>query len=102
MRAICLRKDCFMTGDPRMVVVTEEFCNACGTPRVDVHHQTFPEMRISGESVDQAVDKLLARLESNLRAVSDPMHRAPVEVAIADLQAFIDRNTAPQSWPNEV
>ena len=82
-----------MTGDPEMVVVTEEFCNACGTPRVNVHHQSFPEMRISGESPDQAVDELVARLKSNLTAVSDPMHRAPVQLAIADVQAFIDRDT---------
>ena len=82
-----------MNGDPGMVVVTEDFCNACGTPRVDVHHQCFPEMRISGESPNQAADGLLVRLESNLTTVSDPMHRAPVQVAIADVQAFIDQDT---------
>ena len=91
-----------MTGDPRMVVVTEEFCNACGTPRVDVHHQSFPEMRISGESLDQAVDELVTRLQSNLTAVSDPMHRAPVQLAIADVQAFIDRDTVRQPKLSEV
>ncbi len=80
-----------MNGDPGMVFVTEEFCNACGTPRVDVHHQTFPEMRISGESPNQAADGLLVRLESNLTAVSDPMHRAPVQAAIADVEAFINQ-----------
>jgi quercetin dioxygenase-like cupin family protein len=82
-----------MEGDPGMVVVTEDFCNACGTPRVDVHHQGFPEMRNSGESPNQAADGLLVRLESDLTAVSDPMHRAPVQVAIADVQAFIDQDT---------
>jgi quercetin dioxygenase-like cupin family protein len=86
-------KGLFMTGDPRMVVVTEEFCNACGTPQVNVHHQNFPEMWISGESIDQAVDKLVTRLQSNLTTVSDPMHRTPVQRAIADAQAFIDRDT---------
>jgi quercetin dioxygenase-like cupin family protein len=91
-----------MTGDPRMVVVTEENCNACGTPRVEVHHQSFPEMWISGESLDQAVDKLFTLLESNLSAVSDPMHRTPVQLAIADLQAFIDRDTVRQSKLSEV
>jgi hypothetical protein len=91
-----------MTGDPRMVVVTEEFCNACGTPRVEVHHQSFPEMRISGESPNQAADGLLVRLESNLSAVSDPLHRAPVQVAIADVQAFIARDTVRQPKLSEV
>jgi hypothetical protein len=91
-----------MAGDPGMVVVTEEFCNACGTPRVDVHHQSFPEMRISGESPKQAADELLLRLESNLTAVSDPLHRAPVQVAIADVQAFINRDTVPPPKLSEV
>ncbi len=85
-----------MAGDPKTVVVTEEFCNACGTPRVDVHHQSFPAMRISGDSLDQAVKGLAAHLETNLSAVSDPMHRAPVQLAIADVQAFIDRDIVRQ------
>ena len=91
-----------MAGDAGMVVVTEEFCNACGTPRVDVHHQSFPEMRTSGESPNQAADGLLVRLESNLSAVSDPMHREPVQVAITDVQAFINRDTVRQSKLSEV
>jgi len=95
-------KGLFMTGDPAMVVVTEEFCNACGTPRVDVHHQNFPELRISGESLGQAVDELVTRLHSNLTAVSDPMHRTPVQLAIADVQAFIDRDNVRQSKLSEV
>jgi quercetin dioxygenase-like cupin family protein len=85
-----------MAGDPKTVVVTEDFCNACGTPRVDVHHQNFPEMRVSGESPNQAAGGLLARLESNLRAVSDPLHRTPVQRAIVDVQAFIHQDTPGQ------
>lgn len=91
-----------MTGDPGMVVATEDFCNACGTPRVNVHHQRFPELRISSDSLDQAVGKLVTRLESNLAAVSDPMHRAPVQLAIVDVQAFIDRDTVRQPKLSEV
>jgi quercetin dioxygenase-like cupin family protein len=91
-----------MTGDPTTVVVTEDFCNACGTPRVNIHHQSFPEMRISGESLAQAVDELATHLEANLAAVSDPMHRAPVQLAIADVQAFINRDTVPQPKLSEV
>ncbi len=91
-----------MAGDPKTVVVTEEFCNACGTPRVDVHHQSFPAMRISGDSLDQAVKGLAAHLETNLSAVSDPMHRAPVQLAIADVQAFIDRDIVRQPKLSEV
>lgn len=91
-----------MTGDSKMVAVTEEFCNACGAPRVDVHHQSFPEMRISGESPRQAASELLARLKSNLATASDPMHRAPVQRAIADVQAFINRDPIRQPQLSEV
>jgi len=91
-----------MTGDPKQVVVTEEFCNACGTPRVNVHHQSFPEMWISGESPDQAAENLSVRLESNLDAVSDPSHRELVHLAIADVQAFLNREAAPQTKLTEV
>jgi quercetin dioxygenase-like cupin family protein len=95
-------KGVFMKSDPNRVVVTEEFCNACGTPRVIVHHQNFPEMQISGESPEQAADELVTRLEANLSAVSDPMHRAPVQFAITDLQSFIHRDAVPQSKLSEV
>ena len=81
-----------MIGDPSMVAVTEECCNACGTFQFEIHHQSFPEMWTRGESIGQAVDKLLTRLATNLGAVSDPMHRAPVQSAIADVQAFLDRD----------
>src|SRR6185503_8173011 len=91
-----------MTGDPRMVAVTEEFCNACSTPQVDVHHQSFPELRISGESPRRAANELLARLKSNLAAVSDPMHRTPVELAIVGVQAFIDQDPIRQPKLSEV
>jgi quercetin dioxygenase-like cupin family protein len=86
-----------MTGDPSMVAMTEKCCDACGTSQFEIHHQSFPEMWTRGESLDQTVDKLFTRLEANLSAVADPMHRAPVQSAIADLQAFIDRETVGQS-----
>lgn len=82
-----------MAGNSELVVVTEDFCNACGTPRVTVHHQGFPELRINGESPSQAANELLVRLNSSLATVSDSMHRAPVQVAITDVQAFINRDT---------
>jgi quercetin dioxygenase-like cupin family protein len=85
-----------------MVAVTEECCNACGTSQFEIHHQGFPEMWTRGESLDQAVDNLLTRLEANLSAVPDPMHRAPVQRAIADVQAFIDRGTIRSRKLNEV
>jgi quercetin dioxygenase-like cupin family protein len=91
-----------MAGDPKMVVVTEEYCNACGTPRVNVYHQSFPEMSIGGESPDQAAAELVRRLKPNLDAVSDPSHRERVRDAIADVEAFLVREIDPQPDISEV
>jgi len=91
-----------MAGDPKQVVVTENFCNACGTPRVNVHHQSFPEMWIGGESPDQAAANLALRLKPNLDAVSDPSHRERVHRAIADVEAFLSREVVPPTKLSEV
>jgi quercetin dioxygenase-like cupin family protein len=48
------------------------------------------------------VDELFIRLKSNLTAASDPMHRGPIQLAIADVQAFIDRDTVRQPKLSEV
>jgi quercetin dioxygenase-like cupin family protein len=91
-----------MAGDPKLVVVTEDFCNACGTPRVNVHHQSFPEMCIGGESPDQAAADLARHLKPNLDAVSDPSHRETVRRAIADVEAFLARKEVPPPKLSEV
>jgi quercetin dioxygenase-like cupin family protein len=91
-----------MAVNPEMVVVTEELCNACGTPRVNVHHQGFPEMVVSGESPRQAAGSLLTQLESNLDAVSDPTHREPVQRAIGDVQAYVSRGADSPAKLSEV
>jgi quercetin dioxygenase-like cupin family protein len=79
-----------------MIVVTEDFCNACGTPQVNVHHQSLPELSITGESPQQAAENLAHELEPNLDAVSDPSHRERVRRAIEDVQAFLASETNPQ------
>jgi quercetin dioxygenase-like cupin family protein len=91
-----------MAADPKMIVATEKCCNACGTPRVNIHHQSFPEMWISGESLEQAAANLAIRLVTNLDAVSDPSHRERVRLAIADVQAYLSRDVAPQPKLSEV
>jgi len=80
-----------MSADPRHIVVTQSSCNHCGTDTVEVYHQGFPEMRISGTSAQQAAEHLSKELESELDSVSDPFHRDPVELAIADVQAFLSK-----------
>jgi quercetin dioxygenase-like cupin family protein len=91
-----------MAGDAKRVVVTEDFCNACGTPKVNVHHQSFPELSISGVSPDEAGETLAIRLCLNLDAVSDPSHRELVRRAMADVQAFLAREAVPQAKGSEV
>lgn len=59
-------------------------------------------MWVSGESPDQAAEELAVRLKANLAAASDPMHREPVQLAIADVQAFINRDPVPQPKLSEV
>jgi quercetin dioxygenase-like cupin family protein len=91
-----------MAADPKMIVVTEKSCNACGTPRVNIHHQSFPEMWISGELPEQAAETLADRLETNLDAVSDPSHRERVRLAIADVRAYLAKDVFPQPVLSEV
>ena len=85
-----------MTTNSGMVVVTEECCDACGTLQAVVNHESFPAMRIKGVSVEDAARNLAIRLEADLGAVSDPMHREPVQLAIADVEEFLNKETVPQ------
>lgn len=89
-----------MSSDPRKIIVADDACDACGTLQAVVHHQSFPAMRITGISVEDAAKNLAIRLESNLSAVSDPMHREPVQRAIADVQEFLDKVRIPRTQPN--
>lgn len=41
-------------------------------------------------SAREAAEHLSKRLKSDLDAVSDPLHRDPVRVAIADVRAFLE------------
>ena len=86
-----------MSSDPKRVIVTQSSCHHCGVDAIEVYHQHFPEMRISGDSDHQAAERLLAHLESELDAVSDPLHRDPVQRAITDVQAFVSKQQAKRS-----
>ena len=80
-----------MNTNPKNVIVTEHACDACGVDGIQVHHQSFPEMRVGGHSAEEAAERLANRLESSLDVVVDPAHREPVRQAIADIQAFVKR-----------
>lgn len=83
-----------MSGDASNIVVTAHHCGTCGTDDVQVYHKHFPELRVGGISSNEAAERLSAKLEISLRAVSDPLHGDPVRQGIADLQAFLNREGA--------
>ena len=80
-----------MNADASKVVVVASHCDACGTNNVQVYHERFPELRIMGASSEEAAQRLTAKLEMSLAAVWDPLHSDPVRQAIADVQAFVNR-----------
>jgi hypothetical protein len=80
--------------EPRRVIVTANLCGVCDTETVLVFHQLLPELRISGKSAEEAAGHLADRLWANLDFVTDPAHQEPIERAIADVRAFLDREGA--------
>lgn len=83
-----------MNADASKIIVIASHCGTCGTDNVEVHHKHFPELRIVGASSEEAAERLSTKLSVSLNAVSDPMHRDPVRQAIADVQAFLNREGA--------
>jgi hypothetical protein len=83
-----------MSADPKKVIVEENLCQSCSTQTVRVHHESFPEMRIAGMSAEQAAERLAEQLEAELDAVSNPSLREPVQRAVVDLRAFLNREGA--------
>jgi hypothetical protein len=79
------------SADARKIIVTEDLCNVCDTPHVEVHHQEFPEMRITGPTAAEAAERLAEQFETAIEVVTDPAHREPVRQAIADVRAFLER-----------
>jgi hypothetical protein len=84
-----------MSADASKITVIESLCDACGTTDVQVCHQSFPELQVTGTSAEQAARQLAQRLSASLDAVSDPSYREPVRRAVDDLRAFLDREGAP-------
>lgn len=82
-----------MTADTTRIIVGDNNCDTCGTDRVEVYHERFPELRVAGSSAEQAAQRLADQLTSNLN-VADPLHRDPVGLALADVQAFLARENA--------
>jgi hypothetical protein len=84
-----------MNADPKNVIVTESHCSACSAESVEAYHQSFPEMRLTGTSAGEAVERLAGRLKGFLDVVCDPPHREPVRQALADIRVFLNRERQP-------
>lgn len=80
--------------DASRVVVLDQECDTCGTDRIAVFHEAFPELRPTGPSATLAAERLASQLTQNLSAVVDPAHRGPVHQALADIDAFLERADA--------
>lgn len=77
--------------DPTNVIVTHHPCSSCGVDAIQVHHQTFPEMRVGGTTAGEAAERLANQLQSSLDVVVDPWRRELVVKALADIRAFLNR-----------
>lgn len=80
-----------MSNDPKRIIVTERRCPSCSVHTVLVHHQTFPELQIEDLSAEKAAGHLVNRLGATLDSTLDPLHRKAIQLALADAQAFLDR-----------
>jgi hypothetical protein len=83
-----------MSNDPRRIIVTESCCHTCSVHTVLVHHQTLPELQIEALSAEKAAGQLVNRLGAALDSALDPLHREAIQLALADAQAFLDREGA--------
>ena len=80
--------------DPKRIIVTESCCQGCGVHVILVHHETFPEMRVEALSAERAAGHFMNRLKAILDSTPDPSRREAVLRALADAQAFLDREGA--------
>jgi ribosomal protein L25 (general stress protein Ctc) len=81
-----------MAADPSRVIVTTG-----ATPdAVRVHHRDFPELQADGESAELAAANLAQDLSREIDVVADDLHREPLQQALADVRAFLERSSGPE------
>lgn len=80
------------------VIVEEGLCSRCSIPTQGVHHRHFPEIRAECGSIVEGARHLLDRLRFNRESAQSGWHREELELAIADVIAFLESlNTAAES-----
>jgi hypothetical protein len=78
-----------MAADPSRVVVT----TGATRDAVRVHHRDIPELQAHGEAAELAAANLVQDLRREIDGVADELHRAPLQRALADVRAFLERSS---------
>jgi hypothetical protein len=77
-----------IAADPSQVIVTAGATAHC----VQVHHRDIPELRSHGESSETATVNLAQDLAREIDGALDDLHREPLEQALEDVNASIERS----------
>jgi hypothetical protein len=77
-----------MAADPSQVIVTD----GATAHSVQVHHHGIPELQSHGESAESATVNLAQDLAREIDCVVDNLHREPLQRALDDVNASIERS----------
>ena len=75
--------------DPNQVIVTA----GATAHSAQAHHPGFPELRSHGESPESAAANLAQDLAREIDGAEDDLHREPLQRALVDVKASIERST---------
>jgi hypothetical protein len=76
-----------MDTDLKRVIVTISGTSSAAC----VHHRDFPEIRAEGSSPEEAAAHLVNKLVSTLDSALTDWRRQSVDLAIADVRAFVEK-----------
>ena len=77
-----------MATDPSQVIVTA----GATADSVRVHHRGIPELQSHGESPESAAANLAQDLAREIDVAADDLHREPLQQALDDVEASIERS----------
>ena len=76
--------------DTNQVVVEAGNCTCHTVHIAHIHHRNFPEIWAECETAAEGATRLSNLLSQELKATGDNWHRESIELAVADVQAYID------------
>ena len=77
-----------LAADPSQVIVTA----GATAHSVQVHHHGIPELQSHGESPESATVNLAQDLAREIDGAADDLHREPLQRALDDVNASIERS----------